>query len=199
MTDLWEYSVVSKDVAELIGVISVEWQEIQLTIDLCVHMSPIIGGKETGFLCHELNNAQKIGFIKHVFPDNFDYSDIEKEAIFEFIKRAQICAENRNTLLHATVEPPWSPGSGQFATFHKSASGKHLRNTYQVPKDDLRQLALDMVLTRKYGRELTEEIFFNGMRPEIKGEKKPPATDASLPKKPAPPRKLDQHLVTASE
>ncbi len=193
MTDDWpSIAAVSKETAQYIGLISVEWQELQRLYDIYI-LAMTDNGIQGSFLTHKLNNSQKAAFIKASLC-KFQNDPEGCEHIETFLKYAQICAENRNVLLHATGKT--DPEAPDIITLEKNNSAwDKTRNTYLVPFDDLKRMANELYDVRSYGKLVLAAVRWGGPKrhwtPDGKTEIR---VELPLPKIPPPPRTLASHL-----
>lgn len=128
-----------------------------------------------------MNNRQRIDFIKLMATDREGVE--EASAIHHAASLFDICAENRNLVLHAI--PGWEEEDGTL-TFLKASAGKHGHlAVYAFTVDEIRAAARATAATEEYCMDLMRAVKARDGH-NIFGPGGPP----ELPPRPPLPRKL---------
>jgi hypothetical protein len=137
---------------------------------------------------HRLNNADRIFLLHQIIEENERDSAV-KDAVSYYLNCYDICTENRNTLVHASIEVRDSPD--MLPISKRSKAAKEI--LFHLSLGELRSVADQMGNVFDYGTRLLMWLFQRNNptdeRAKLMGWSLPP-TQPSLPDKPSKPRKL---------
>lgn len=188
-------ALVSDEVAHAIGVIAVEWQAIEAECDNFLTSLPgCLSAAATTFLLHHLKNGPKADLIRASLDERRRLDPEGCRLVAIFLDFAHICAENRNTILHALPEPPFlAPDHAHFRKLILNKPGKVA--VFRFSARDLMEIAEEMRAVRVFGSRLNFAFVFGPDRVLAARNREP--LHVPLPDIPPAPRRLTPHRPEA--
>lgn len=171
-------------VTHAIGLTILDYVRLQTTFNRFISITGLLDSKTFSFLRRTLNNSEKSQFLK-ILLESID-TNVENLAELSdaFIKRYNICTENRNILAHCSVVPKSIIGP----ILQKTPSKK--LSSFKADVEGLREIAESIRTTSHFGENLMAYMDLNSNIPGLrtstmmnKQAKTGPPTIPPLPRK----------------
>jgi len=171
-------------ITHAIGLTILDYVQLQMTFNRFISITGLLEAKAFSFLRRTLNNSEKSQFLK-ILLESID-TNVENLAELSdaFIKRYNVCTENRNYLAHCNVIP--NPRAGPI--LQKLSSRKLY--SYKADVEGLREVAKGIRITAHFGENLMAYMDLNSNIPGVRlstmmsnQQKKEQPTIPPLPRK----------------
>ncbi len=138
-----------------------------------------------------LTNKERVDLLRELIAAKERDKSVA-EACLHGIKCFEICAENRNTVMH--LIQTWSDNRAQNILHAKKRNSDKSREIfYRISSDQLRQVADDILATRQFMRGVVMYLYWRQLQVsgQLKGHELEGRLPNTLPDKPPQPCKLN--------
>lgn len=158
-SDNWppHYNIGQPNHIHALGMASAMYNQMELSLQLLLTAYSGLGNDTTQWLASNLSNNLRLELLKRCAEDR-EKNSATKDAILHFARCFDICAENRNFLMHSMVKTPTNEEILSLAKASRNNPKKF--NEIDLELDDIRRVADEIASISSYGGQLYAYFLF---------------------------------------